>query len=181
MCAVPELETIQELFTDQGWHLTDKDRTLIEAWEKGPRLAVVRKQREPVNPPAQFHMPDERFSITHRFRLTDGEETLKGCILVGAYPSGRVGEVIIRMGKPGSMLSGIMSALSYSLSLALQHGIPLSEFITHYRFTQFAPTGVMQGDGVPDSLRMPKSLLDYIFGWLDLRAPEGQLLSSTKH
>ena len=69
----------------------------------------------------RHRLPAERASVTHKFGLSGHE----GYITVGLYPNGQPGEIFIRMAKEGSTVSGLMDAFATSISLALQHGVPL--------------------------------------------------------
>ncbi len=105
-------------------------------------------------------LPRRRASATFKFRVADCE----GYVTVGEYEDGRPGEVFINVSKQGSTLSGIMDALSISLSLGLQHGVPLSTYVRKYVNMKFEPSG-MTDDA---ELRIATSLVDYIFRRLAL-------------
>ena len=78
---------------------------------------------------------------------------------VGEYEDGRPGEVFMKVSKQGSTLAGIMDAFSISVSLGLQHGVPLSTYVRKYANMRFEPAGITDD---PD-LRIATSLVDYIF------------------
>jgi ribonucleoside-diphosphate reductase alpha chain len=101
-----------------------------------------------------------RKSATFAFRVADCE----GYVTVGEYEDGRPGEVFIKVSKQGSTLAGIMDAFSISLSLGLQHGVPLSTYVRKYVNMKFEPSG-MTDDA---DLRIATSLVDYIFRRLAL-------------
>ncbi|MGC1419146.1 MAG: vitamin B12-dependent ribonucleotide reductase [Acidimicrobiales bacterium] len=101
-----------------------------------------------------------RVSSTFRFRVADCE----GYVTVGEYEDGRPGEVFIRVSKQGSTLAGIMDAFSISISLGLQHGVPLATYVSKYVNMKFEPSG-MTDDA---DLRIATSLVDYIFRRLAL-------------
>jgi ribonucleoside-diphosphate reductase alpha chain len=101
-----------------------------------------------------------RKSSTFAFRVADCE----GYVTVGEYEDGRPGETFIRVSKQGSTLAGIMDAFSISLSLGLQHGVPLATYVRKYVNMKFEPSGMTDD---PD-LRIATSLLDYIFRRLAL-------------
>jgi ribonucleoside-diphosphate reductase alpha chain len=107
-----------------------------------------------------------RKSSTFAFRVADCE----GYVTVGEYEDGRPGETFIRVSKQGSTLAGIMDAFSISLSLGLQHGVPLATYVRKYVNMKFEPSGMTDD---PD-LRIATSLLDYIFRRLalDYLSPE---------
>ena len=73
-------------------------------------------------------LPRRRVSTTFSFRVADCE----GYVTVGEYEDGRPGEVFIKVSKQGSTLAGIMDAFSISISLGLQHGVPLATYVRKY-------------------------------------------------
>jgi ribonucleoside-diphosphate reductase alpha chain len=105
-------------------------------------------------------LPRRRKSVTFAFRVADCE----GYVTVGEYEDGRPGEVFIKVAKQGSTLAGIMDAFSISISLGLQHGVPLATYVKKYASMKFEPSG-MTDDA---DLRIATSLVDYIFRRLAL-------------
>jgi ribonucleoside-diphosphate reductase alpha chain len=105
-------------------------------------------------------LPRRRVSSTFAFRVADCE----GYVTVGEYEDGRPGEVFIKVAKQGSTLAGIMDAFSISISLGLQHGVPLATYVKKYQNMKFEPSGMTDD---PD-LRIATSLVDYIFRRLAL-------------
>jgi hypothetical protein len=83
-------------------------------------------------------MPRRRESATFSFRVADCE----GYVTVGEYEDGRPGEVFIKVSKQGSTLAGIMDAFSISISLGLQHGVPLATYVRKYVNMKFEPSGM---------------------------------------
>jgi len=83
----------------------------------------------------------------------------EGYVTVGEYDDGRPGEVFMKVSKQGSTLAGFMDAFSISVSLGLQHGVPLSTYVRKYSNMRFEPAGITDD---PD-LRIATSLMDYIF------------------
>src|SRR5580704_11438376 len=111
----------------------------------------------------------ERASITHKFSIAGHE----GYITVGLYPNGQPGEIFIRMAKEGSTVSGLMDAFATSVSLALQHGVQLKVLCEKFAHTRFEPSGWTQNE----QIGYAKSLMDYIFRWLNLRFLSGEQLT----
>src|SRR5205807_8842774 len=83
----------------------------------------------------------------------------EGYVTVGEYDDGRPGEVFMKESKQGSTLAGIMDAFSISVSLGLQHGVPLKTYVQKYTNMRFEPAGMTDD---PD-IRFASSLVDYIF------------------
>jgi ribonucleoside-diphosphate reductase alpha chain len=117
----------------------------------------------------RHRLQDERASITHKFSIAGHE----GYITVGLYPTGQPGEIFIKMAKEGSTVSGLMDAFATSISLALQHGVPLKVLCEKFAHTRFEPSGWTGNE----QIGYAKSLMDYIFRWLHLRFLSGQQLS----
>src|SRR5579872_6957957 len=133
--------------------------------ERAPAPAEVEDFNAP--PRAVRHkLQDERMSVTHKFNVGGHE----GYITVGLYPSGDPGEIFVTMAKEGSTVSGLMDSFSCAISLALQHGVPLKMLCEKFAHTRFEPSG---WSGNPD-IGFAKSIMDYIFRWLQLRFLTGQ-------
>ncbi len=118
-------------------------------------------------PKANRHrMPEERLSITHKFSVGGHE----GYLTVGLYKDGMPGEIFITMAKEGSTVSGLMDSFACAVSIGLQHGVPLKLLCEKFAHTRFEPSG---WSGNPD-IGFAKSIMDYIFRWLQLRFLTGQ-------
>ncbi|HTB95839.1 MAG TPA: vitamin B12-dependent ribonucleotide reductase [Terracidiphilus sp.] len=117
----------------------------------------------------RHRLPSERASVTHKFSIAGHE----GYITVGLYPTGQPGEIFIRMAKEGSTVSGLMDAFATSISLALQHGVPLRVLCEKFAHTRFEPSGWTGNE----QIGYAKSLMDYIFRWLNLRFLSGEQLT----
>ncbi len=117
----------------------------------------------------RHRLPEERASLTHKFSLAGHE----GYITVGLYPSGEPGEIFIRMAKEGSTVSGLMDSFATAVSLALQHGVPLKVLVEKFAHTRFEPSGWTGNE----QIGYAKSIMDYIFRWLQLRFLSGHQLS----
>jgi len=131
--------------------------------------AAVPVEEEDLNAPprAMRHkLQEERASITHKFKVGDHE----GYITVGLYPNGDPGELFVKMAKEGSTVSGLMDSFALAVSLALQYGVPLKTFCEKFAHTRFEPSG---WSGNPD-IGYAKSIMDYIFRWMQLRFLTGQ-------
>ncbi len=118
----------------------------------------------------RHRLPEERASITHKFSIGGHE----GYITVGLYPNQQPGEIFIRMAKEGSTVSGLMDAFATSVSLALQHGVPLKVLCEKFAHTRFEPSGWTGNEQIG---YCAKSLMDYIFRWLSLRFLSGTQLT----
>ncbi len=117
----------------------------------------------------RHRLPEERASVTHKFSIAGHE----GYITVGLYPTGQPGEIFIKMAKEGSTVSGLMDSFATAISLALQHGVPLRVLCEKFAHTRFEPSGWTGNE----QIGYAKSLMDYIFRWLNLRFLSGTQLT----
>ncbi len=78
----------------------------------------------------------------------------------GEYEDGRIGEIFIDMHKEGAAFRSLMNNFAIAISLGLQYGVPLEEFVDAFTFTRFEPAGLVQGN---DAIKIATSILDYIF------------------
>src|SRR5437879_4437250 len=129
-------------------------QAMVEQDLNGPPRAVRHK------------LPEERMSVTHKFNIGGHE----GYITVGLYPDGSPGEIFITMAKEGSTVSGLMDSFALAVSIALQHGVPLKLLCEKFAHTRFEPSGCTNNT----EIGFAKSIMDYIFRWLQLRFTTGQ-------
>jgi ribonucleoside-diphosphate reductase alpha chain len=116
----------------------------------------------PVAPPERKRMPRERESITHKFSIAGHE----GYITAGKYEDGSVGEIFLTdIGKEGSTMRGLMNAFATAISLGLQYGVPLEDFVRKFSYMRFEPEGITGNPEIP----FAKSLPDYIMRWVASR------------
>lgn len=121
---------------------------------------------ESATPAVRRRLPDERHSLTHHFSV-GGQE---GYVTIGLYEDGLPGEMFIRMSKEGSTVSGLMDSFATAVSLALQYGVPLQVLCNKFSHTRFEPSG---WSGNPQ-IGYAKSLMDYLFRWVELRFLKGE-------
>jgi ribonucleoside-diphosphate reductase alpha chain len=121
-------------------------------------------------PPAanRHRLPDERAGLTHHFAIAGHE----GYLTVGLYPNGQPGEIFIRMAKEGSTIAGLMECFGTVVSVSLQHGVPLQVLVGKLSHTRFEPSGWTGNE----ELGYAKSIMDYLFRWLELRFLSGTQL-----
>ncbi len=171
---LPPESTVDEIMT-----------TYMEAWKMGLKaVAIYRdgsKRLQPLNmgkkkeeavveaplappKPQRVRLPDERRAITHKFSIGGHE----GYITVGLYPNGKPGEMFISMAKEGSVVSGLMDSFATSVSIMLQYGVPLKVLINKFSHARFEPSGFTSNPEIP----IAKSVMDYIFRWMDLKFGE---------
>jgi ribonucleoside-diphosphate reductase alpha chain len=109
---------------------------------------------------AKKRLPQSRPALTTSFRVGDAE----GYVTAGSYPDNGLGEIFLKASKQGSTLSGIMDAFSIAVSVGLQYGVPLEDYVSKFINMKFEPSG-MTND--PD-IRFASSIVDYVFRRLAL-------------
>ena len=101
-------------------------------------------------------LPDRRAGYTQKAKI--GGHTIY--IRTGEYEEGNLGEIFIDMHKEGAAFRSLMNCFSIAISLGLQHGVPLEEFVEAFVFTRFEPNGMVAGN---PRIKMTTSIIDYIF------------------
>jgi ribonucleoside-diphosphate reductase alpha chain len=114
-------------------------------------------------------LQNERSAITHHFAFGGHE----GYLTVGFYPNGLPGEIFIRMAKAGSTIAGLMECFGAVVSVSLQHGVPLKVLCDKLSHTRFEPSG-WTGNA---EIGYAKSIMDYLFRWMELRFLSGEQLT----
>ena len=129
--------------------LQEKAQVLAEKIvEKVVVKEVVRTHRE--------KMPDRRKGYTQKAMVGGHKVYLR----TGEYSDGSLGEIFIDMHKEGAGFRAMMNNFAIAVSVGLQYGVPLEEFVDAFTFTKFEPAGMVQGN---DSIKNATSILDYIF------------------
>ncbi|TDT92519.1 ribonucleoside-diphosphate reductase class II [Azorhizobium sp. AG788] len=101
-------------------------------------------------------MPDRRKGYTQKAVVGGHKVYLR----TGEYDDGRLGEIFIDMHKEGAALRSFINNFAISVSLGLQYGVPLEEYVDAFTFTRFEPAGPVQGN---DTIKYATSILDYVF------------------
>jgi ribonucleoside-diphosphate reductase alpha chain len=116
--------------------------------EKVVERMVIMRERE--------KLPDRRKGYTQKAVVGGHKLYLR----TGEYDDGRIGEIFIDMHKEGAALRSLINNFAIAVSLGLQFGVPLEEYVDAFTFTRFEPSGPVQGN---DSIKYATSILDYIF------------------
>jgi ribonucleoside-diphosphate reductase alpha chain len=111
------------------------------------RITVIRERER---------LPDRRKGYTQKAVVGGHKVYLR----TGEYDDGRLGEIFIDMHKEGAALRSIINNFAIAISLGLQYGVPLDEYVDAFTFTRFEPSGPVQGN---DSIKFATSILDYVF------------------
>ncbi|MFT0861615.1 vitamin B12-dependent ribonucleotide reductase [Ancylobacter sp. G4_0304] len=143
----------------------DEEEDAIEALLEKPAAAratqIVEKVVEKVverivEVHSREKMPDRRKGYTQKAVVGGHKVYLR----TGEYDDGRLGEIFIDMHKEGAALRSFINNFAISVSLGLQYGVPLEEYVDAFTFTRFEPAGPVQGNEV---IKYATSILDYIF------------------
>ena len=104
----------------------------------------------------RYGMPDRRKGYIQKVTIGNHKIYLH----TGEYDDGRIGEIFIDTNKEGELVKAIMNNFAIAISLGLQYGVPLDEFVNAYVSTKFEPSGKVEGN---DRILSATSILDYIF------------------
>ena len=127
--------------------LEDKEQNdIVKIAEKIIHRYIAKRRR----------LPDRRTGYTQKAKI-NGQSVY---IRTGEYENGQLGEIFIDMHREGAAFRSLLNCFAISISLGLQHGVPLEEFIDAFVFTRFEPSGIVAGN---DKIKMATSVIDYIF------------------
>ncbi len=104
----------------------------------------------------RHRLPDRRSGYTQKAVVGGHKVYLR----TGEYEDGALGEIFLDMHKEGAAFRSLMNCFAIAISLGLQHGVPLEEFVDAFVFTRFEPNGMVKGN---DRIKMSTSVIDYVF------------------
>jgi ribonucleoside-diphosphate reductase alpha chain len=133
---------------DNMLDMSTDDRTKVIAERIVERIITA-----PVN---RNKLPGRRKGYTQKAVVGGHKVYLR----TGEYDDGKIGEVFIDMHKEGAAFRSLMNNFAIAISIGLQYGVPLEEFVDAYTFTRFEPSGQVEGN---EAIKMSTSVLDYIF------------------
>ncbi|HAH08725.1 MAG TPA: vitamin B12-dependent ribonucleotide reductase, partial [Alphaproteobacteria bacterium] len=138
----------EETLADQISDLPQAARAAVIAERVVERIVEIARGRE--------KMPTRRKGYTQK-AIVGGHKVY---LRTGEYDDGRLGEIFIDMYKEGAAFRAMMNNFAIAVSLGLQYGVPLEEYVEAFTFTRFEPAGMVQGN---DSIKNATSVLDYVF------------------
>lgn len=155
----------------------DIELTFLKAWERGIKGVAVYRAGSKLSEPLRVkeltlakkketkafrdELPNDRTATVHKFSVAG----YTGYLTVGFYADGRVGELWLRLAKPGSMVSGLLDSFAKACSFLLQYGMPLQDLIKTFEGVKFSPAGITSN---PDVM-FASSILDYVFRYLKIK------------
>ena len=122
--------------------------------EKEDKITFVKKINDTIG--KRFSMPDRRKGYIQKATIGNHKVYLH----TGEYEDGKIGEIFIDTSKEGELVKALMNNFAIAVSLGLQYGVPLDEFVNAYVETKFEPSGKVHGN---DRILSASSILDYIF------------------
>jgi len=169
----------------------------IRTEDREPTLAPMPQTYEPqdahqlslqINPPGKrpyglrVRLPKKRRGFTQEARVGGHKIFLR----TGEYEDGTLGEIFIDMHKEGAAFRSLMNCFAMSVSIGLQHGVPLQTFVDQFTFTRFEPQGTVEGH---PNVKIATSIVDYLFrvlgveylGRYDLAHVKPELTSASAH
>jgi ribonucleotide reductase alpha subunit len=140
--------------------------------EFGDLASLTGPAEKPIALSVAEHMAQRYISQRHRLPDRRSGYTQKGSvgnnkiyIRTGEYSDGSLGEIFIDMHREGAAFRSVLNCFAIAVSLGLQHGVPLEEYVDAFVFTKFEPNGVVSGH---EAIKMATSVIDYIFRDLGL-------------
>jgi len=130
---------------------SEKNENLKESLDKNQTI-----QKFNIKNNDRSKMPDRRKGYIQKVSIGDHKIYLH----TGEYDDGKVGEIFIDMNKEGELVKALMNNFAIAISLGLQYGVPLDEFVDAFIETKFEPSGKIKGN---DRILSASSILDYIF------------------
>jgi len=148
----------------------DKENLISEDKKQVQKLDVVTEKNSiPTTKNNQYFVNNVSEGISKRFSMPDRRKGYiqkstignhKVYLHTGEYEDGKIGEIFIDTSKEGELVKALMNNFAIAVSLGLQYGVPLDEFVSAYVGTKFEPSGKVQGN---DRILSATSILDYIF------------------
>jgi ribonucleoside-diphosphate reductase alpha chain len=147
-------QPLQATLLDDAGELADE---MAEAPNVAARTEIVAERIvERLIAAARRRLPDRRKGYTQK-AIVGGHKVY---LRTGEYEDGKLGEIFIDMHKEGAAFRAMMNNFAIAISIGLQYGVPLEEFVEAFTFTRFEPSGMVEGN---NAIKMSTSILDYIF------------------
>ena len=133
---------------------TESATELVSVGATQPQRVIEKIVREYVTD--RNRLPHRRKGYTQKAVVGGHKVYLR----TGEYDDGKLGEIFIDMHKEGAAFRSLMNNFAIAVSIGLQYGVPLEEYVEAFTFTRFDPSGLVEGN---DTIRMATSILDYVF------------------
>lgn len=139
------LNSVSEEFVEE-LEEENKNNDIVKVAERIIHRYIAKRRR----------LPDRRTGYTQKAKI--GGQTVY--IRTGEYENGQLGEIFLDMHREGAAVRSLLNNFAIAISLGLQHGVPLEEYIDAFVFTRFEPSGMVTGN---QRIKMATSIIDYIF------------------
>ncbi len=136
--------------------LAESDQIVAEQTQVEKTIAVAQEAVNSIVYGSRNKVPDRRKGYIQK-AIVGGHKVY---LHTGEYEDGSLGEIFIDMHKEGAFLRSLMNNFAIAISIGLQYGVPLEEYVEAYTFTRFDPAGVVQGN---NRIKNATSILDYVF------------------
>jgi len=140
------MSDVLEELEEEDEDTEEAQNTVVKAAEKIIHKYVASRQR----------LPYRRAGYTQKVKIGGQSVYLR----TGEYENGQIGEIFVDMHREGAAFRSLMNCFAIAISLGLQHGVPLEEFVDAFVFTKFEPSGMVKGS---PHVKMSTSVIDYIF------------------
>lgn len=134
----------------------DEKEELLEAKEDNDLVKAAKTLATHYYIAERKRLPNRRRGYTQKAKINGQTIYLR----TGEYENGQLGEIFIDMHREGAAFRSLLNCFAIAISLGLQHGVPLEEFVDAFVFTRFEPSGIVTGN---DNIKMATSVIDYIF------------------
>ena len=123
---------------------------------RSPQVIAERIVERIIQKSERLKLPERRKGYTQKASVAGHKVYLR----TGEYEDGKLGEIFVDMHKEGAAFRSLMNNFAIAVSIGLQYGVPLEEFVDAFTFTRFEPSGMVEGN---EAIKMSTSILDYIF------------------
>jgi len=159
---VPNETTVDEIeaLYMESWHLGLKAVAIYRDGSKACQVLSGSADSAP-RMAARVPLPNRRLGFTQKADI-GGQKIY---VRTGDYPDGKLGEIFIDMHKEGATMRSMTGCFAIAISIGLQYGVPLEEFVDAFTFTNFRPNGFVKGH---PNIKSASSIIDYVFRMLGL-------------
>ena len=152
------VEEILEAYI-QGWKHGMKSVSIYRDGCKMVQPLSNKEKNQPVSGPHQRNMPKDHPALQHEFRI----KGFKGFLTMGLYPEDKgLGEVFLNFAKQGSTLQGMGMAWAIAISMGLQRGVPLEDYVRMFAHMSFEPAGYTDNPQIPFTTSIPDYMVRYL-------------------
>jgi len=144
--SVTDESTLEDVGIDTQDDALNKKSDIVKVAERIIHRYIARRRK----------LPFRRKGYTQKAKIGNHSVYLR----TGEYENGQLGEIFIDMHREGAAFRSLMNCFAIAISLGLQHGVPLEEFVDAFVYTRFEPNGIVVGN---PNIKMTTSIIDYIF------------------